>query len=684
MPENMEVEKKKIIEACSNVLTVSHESRLSFDSSVYSKFLFYAGLQWFVVNQTNGSIRDVQMRGDHSGSKIPRPVTNVFAQYADHLVSFLSKIEPNTRAFPTSSTDEDILSAEVADRVLPAIDEEIELEPVRDKISRLLVLSGNAFTLTGDENGGFFTDVLSPLQVFVEDMGTEKLEDQETIVIVFAKSKDYIQEQYGNFESALEADLLSMQYLESIPYIPASAISDEGGATDRFWGLCGGYGRASSGNMGYIKQVWRKPSKSNPGGSVCKIVGGKIVDGPYRWPTDGDRRPFLPMTHMKFDPIPGVFFGRSPMDRVMPLQMARNKAVAKIQMMMSRAGSPVFSIPYGTTFADKTQDGISGRTPGETVVFRNVGENSGRPQWLEAPQISSSDMKYISDIDTKIGDLLSVVDVLRGEQGYSGTPDALVERMIKQGLTRYGPVMRSIARSWEKMAKAKLEIFRANPDRTIVGRALKGDAGVSVDFFRSAQLTGGIDITVETDSVTPKSEVVEAAKFQTAVTLGLIDLKDPVARYKALKDLGRADLAGEVDSQYKSAVAENESMLRGAIGVEAIPFVHDHDVHIPIHTNVAASPRTPPQAVAEMQAHIKDHLLKKIYEQQWIQQQSQPPAVDGGGVASPEGEVFEGEAEPEELPQGEGFEGPPILAPEDSIGEGEVAFDDQLQGGFNG
>lgn len=696
-------DKEDLVSMAERLTSLDMSYRSEVDAQAFLPVLFYLGFHWVTRSEKNRfQYRDVNLRGDQEpGRRVPRPVTNVTAELADYIIAFLSKVEPHTKVFPARDTESDILGAEVAQNVLDGIDEEIGLDSVRDKICRLLVLTGDAFVLTGTDdrdgfardrigldleqtksdveeliNGGggvgmdgrpseelvamlsygrelekkmaglrseksFFHDAFWRFQVYA-NLNVDNVEDQEMIVVVHSKSHNQIKDRYGDkVFIGTDTDLYGMRYLESIPYLSTTNVSSLGAD---FWNRAGAVGTASLQNgMGYIKQVWKSPSKKYPRGAVFEMVSGKIVDGPYPLPVDSYGRPFIPIAHAKFDAIPGSFFGHSPLLRLLPMNYFRNQIESNIQMMGYQASSSVLAMPHGTKIVGTNRTRVMS---GDQLWYSSVGEHSGRPEWLKAPGIDQSNVEYMRYIDQKMGDLVAVAALVRGDMPPSGTPDASTERLIRQGMTRFGPVMRSIADMWKTMGKHKLEMFREDPNATVSRRSMDSEGTVSVKSFMSADITGGVNLVVDSDSTTPKSEVVEATKFQIAINMGLLDVNDPVQKWKALKSLGRLDLAGHIDVQYKAASEENRRMLAGE-SVEVLSRVDDHAIHIYTCRKMAADPNTPMNVKAVAQQHIMDHERAQIEEQLELQAMAnpQPPMAEGDvgdagpveGVPPPEG-----------------------------------------------
>ncbi len=83
---------------------------------------------------------------------VPRCSTNLFANKIDGVVSLLVQSDPAKTARPATNDDSDIASANVADRVLPVLEEEIEWRRMKREISQLVALQDKVAVVVWYDN----------------------------------------------------------------------------------------------------------------------------------------------------------------------------------------------------------------------------------------------------------------------------------------------------------------------------------------------------------------------------------------------------------------------------------------------------------------------------------------------------------------------------------------------------
>ena len=376
----------------------------------------------------------------------------------------MARIEPNWVFSPSSDSEADMVAAEKCDDAKTVICEENHVESIRQRIAPWVVYTGNAYLLSGVEaeyeepsnqlapelmnappevqqaamglmqsaepvlkNGKLYTDVLSPYEVYV-DQTVENFDDQQKVLIINRRSKEYVKLMWGQDVEDFDEDS-KLNYLESLGYICPDAYTT-------------GYvhGRQKA-RRAIVKRLFMKPSDKYPEGLYVVACGDKVLEK-GTLPKTKEGEPFIPISHIPFDKVPGAAFGRTPMDDIIPKQIQRNKIESMMELIIFRMASPIWLIPNGTVM-----HGMSGE-PGSTVEYSLVGDKAAKPDRIPGEQIPSSIPMAIEKIDRDIEDLASTFEALKGQLPAAGTPNVAIENLIEQGLTRFGPALRNMGEGW--------------------------------------------------------------------------------------------------------------------------------------------------------------------------------------------------------------------------------------------
>lgn len=616
--------------------------RKPFERQWYRNILFLLGNQWIIWDTLENKWRKKRL-----ADWVPTPVTNKFASAGQRLVSVLARIEPNWNFVPASDSADDIAASEKCKDAEDVICEENDIAKIRQSIAPWAVYTGNCFLLSGVESSkpkpatsettppfmqtsldttmppnqpegtlqpsidmGFmappmepqdyklYTDVLAPFEVYL-DQTIENFNDQVKVMVVNRRSKEYVKNLWG--EDIDDLDVApNIHYQESIGYITSSPE------------ITGFLASLSRIKRVTIKRLFHRPTPDYPEGLYIVAAGSKILEKkPLPKTVEGEA--FVPLAQIKFDNIPGAAFGRTPMDDIVHKQIQRNKIESLVELIALRMGSPIWLMPEGTVLRNFTG------APGAVINYSLVGDKASAPSRIPGEQVPSSIVQFIANIDKDIEDLVSTFEALKGQSPYSGAPGVVIEQLIEQGLTRFGPSLRNVAEGYRSWMKHQLELFRVYgiSDKTVMKMG-EGSKWVATKF-KGSDIMGAVDVRIESDSTVPRSSQVEIAKILEAIPLGLVNIQDPNVRLKVLQKLHIPDLNDNIQQDQLSAVKENEQFAQVAqmaqdaarIGFppppvpDVAPFLDNHVVHIYEHKQFANS-----DAGAQVKPLLIQHITK--------------------------------------------------------------------------
>jgi hypothetical protein len=609
--------------------------RKPFERQWYRNILFLLGNQWILWDTIENKWRKKRL-----ADWVPTPVTNRFASSGQRLVSVLSRVEPNWTYVPSSDSEQDISAASQCEKAETIICEENNIAKIRDSVAPWCVYTGNAYLLSGVEpvmeaapimpdmsdqmpadmmagmpepepqvsDYKLYTDVLAPFEVY-KDQTIEEFENQTKILIVNRRSRDYVQNLWGVDIDELDV-APNIHYQESIGYVTSSPE------------ITGFLASLSRIKRITVKRLFHKPSKKYPKGLYIVVAGSKILEK-GELPATLDGKPYIPVAHIKFDNIPGAAFGRTPMDDIVHKQVQRNKIESLIELIALRMGSPIWLMPEGTVVRN-----FSG-APGAILTYNMIGDKASKPDRIPGEQIPTSIVQFLAQIDKDIEELVSTFEALKGQSPYSGAPGVVIEQLIEQGLTRFGPSLRNVAEGYRQWMKHQLEFFRkygiAEKTTMKPGNGSKWEAAK----FRGADIIGSVDVRVESDSTIPRSSQVEVAKIIEALNAGLIDVTDPTVRQKILQKLKIQDLKDDVEGDMIRAVQENEAISQG-MPAQVTPFIENHAIHLYEHKKFGNSD-------AGQDPMIKQALLQHVTEHHMMMDAELNPGMGMPGEVPPEG-----------------------------------------------
>lgn len=617
--------------------------RKPFEREWYRSILFYLGNQWIIWDTLENKWRKKRL-----ADWIPTPVTNRYASTGERLKSVLARIEPNWNFTPGTSNEDDVASAKIATDIVPLILEENKILRIRESIASWLTFTGNAFLLSGVEavfspepeedtglggqgvaemsdaeiNAGvneeetsppitdykLYTDVISPFEGHL-DQTIEHFEDQTKFLIVQRRSKEYVKNLWGVDVEEMDSSP-NIHYQESIGYVTNSPE------------ITGFLASMSRIKRVTVKRLFVKPSRKYPYGLYIVTAGAKVVEKNIL-PQTAKGEPFIPVASVKFDNIPAAAFGRTPMLDLVLKQVQRNKIESLIELIILRMSSPIWLMPEGTYVRN-----FSG-APGSVVTYQSMTEKSKEPSRIPGEQVPSTVVMFLAQIDKDFEELAATFEALKGQTPYSGAPGIVIEQLVEQGLTRFGPALRNVAEGYRTWMQHQLEFYRTyNIKRSSMK---KSDLSQWEEKkFDGADFKGAINVQIDSDSTVPRSSQVETAKIMGAIGQGLVDVSDPVVKQKVLRKLHIEDLRDDIEEDMVRAVQENEQMAMGQL-VQATPFVDNHPVHIYQHRKFANSDAARDPQIRQLAIqHLTQHHMMEDAEQN---PGGEAPAPGGPGAA---------------------------------------------------
>jgi hypothetical protein len=616
--------------------------RANFERNWYRNMLFRHGIQWITMDETSNAFRKRRLP-----SWVPTPVTNKFAATGERIACVLSRVEPNWNFTPASDSELDIITAENCDDLEPVICEENKIEQIRGKISKWVTYTGNAFVMSGVETKdnnepSLYSDVYSPLEVY-GNITIEDIDNQESIIIVCRKDKGYIKKTFGADVNDSESNEMGLTFLESIAFATQNSSSTF---------------RANSKTRGVVIKIgiFRQCEKY-PNGLMTVIGGGKVLDKQELYKTN-DNKVLFNIEHFKFDSVPGSFFGSTPMHDLIPKQEQMNRLDSMMELITMRMSSPVWLLPEGTIVKN-----FSGE-PGAQIKYHSMGDNKQAPSRVAGENIPNSLFQWRENINKDFEELANTFEALKGQTPYSGAPNIAIETLIEQGLTRFGPTLRANAECWRRWMKTQMELFRIfDMQRNYVS---KGESSEwEMKSFTAANFSGGINVSIESDSTVPRSQHIKQSRLTGAIGMGIIDLNNPMVRMKALQALKLEDYSDDLMNDVLDAVRENELLktidpqqvgmmaISGQPPIKVIPFVQNNIIHIAKHRLFAISPEGKPY-IDFLTRHITEHdMTQQAMMTGMPQPQSagpQPPKPGNGG--EPKGKPINIKAQNEVAPKG--------------------------------
>lgn len=597
-------------------------SRSSFDVQFYRSILFYIGIHWIRFDSARSNWAPINLP-----SWFPKNQTNKYAVACDGMKAVLEQARPSIIYSPGTNEEADIAAVSACQSISSVIETEVDQERLRSEAAALIALTGNAFVTDGYDmspmHGEKTVQSLACLQCghvaqpHEMDRRCPKCGGMQLMPAM--KDGEPVIERYpiGRMDSEVDAPFgilfdMQAQHLDASPMIVkaktypisdlkamfpdyAEAIGDgkDAGKTGLFYqqalsyavgtmGLSGSpsAGAAGGSNRGTLYRLMKKPCKELPYGGEALVIDETVVWKGEASTKDDKGVPYYPITHFGFKKVPGRVFYKTPADDLVSKQVQRNKIESLLQLGAERVSNPTWLLPTGIGIENITGE------PGEKLSYN--GHLNIKPERIQGSDMPNSLYRWLEIIDGDFSDLAATYDVMLGKHPQGVDTLGGMQLLRDRGLARFQDALNSWGRGWVRVSRNRLMIWkqRVKDDRTLT---VLGDNGKwEMQKFNAATIAGSIDVKAEEGSTQPKSKAYTQMMASQLMGAGLVDVTDPLTRYKLLTTFDATDLGQGLDMDVKDAIKERETFLENGM-VRPREVIDNHEVHLAQHTRDAKS-----------------------------------------------------------------------------------------------
>lgn len=661
-------DKQAISARISKKLSIDRFQRTAFERDWYRNILFIAGAQWITLDK--GRWRPRQLP-----AWFPRAMTNKFAEKYNDIVASIVASKPTIHHQPATNDDTAKATAEVSERVRDVFHEEARIEDKRQNCASWLVATGNVFLMPYYDNaekhgvveqpyqtcvqcqqtmspseladagetcpqcggtsfmdepngmteafpiGAYQCDVVSPFEIRV-DHRIPRWDDHQWFIRQRRYDVDYARDRWPEFKDSIKSDYgfdLSQYYLDVLANI-SSSYSYSGGYM--------GAGPSSPKNPKVtVYEYFELPSEDYPEGLHAirlgmeseALVEAKPLEYEYGAGSRKGKK-FLPLRPLKFDTIPGRFWGKTRLDDLIPLQTFRNVVEANLRLTAQRMGNGIWLKPKGSGV------GIITGEPGQEIEYNPIsvgGTSFAKPERVPA---ELNNLQPLIMLMNKIDDSMERVSgtfFLQGGETPPGVTAASALAFLGEKAQKaMSPILREWAHGWKAEEEMGLEICRANWNdariRVIAGRNRVWE----VQTFTKEDLQGDVTMWIDDESMFPKSQATDRANIAQLLQGQVISPADPEIAYRILEVFGMTSLKGSTDEDVRAAVKEAERFLDDEADPQVRPWIDNSIVHYMKHVQFAKTDEfmeMPKQKqdvwIAHIQATVQDIQARRAYLQ---------------------------------------------------------------------
>ena len=604
---------QKLIEEVKRDYIERREARRSLEAQWQLNINFMMGNQYSYI-ASNQTIREDEKEYFWQEKE-------VFNHIAPIVETRISKISSNTPSVTvvTASTDEsDIESAKLSKEILNSVANRINLTDLEKTATTWSEICGTAFykivwnTDTGrmvatDELGNAIregdvqVEVVSPFEIFPDNLPCERLEDVKSIIHARAVEVDEIRSQWG---------------------IDVSGEKVYAFTLDSQAGNIGGLGydahinkvaNVELNNHCVVIERYIRPTKERPNGRLTIVAGDKLLyDGELPYINDELNNRTFPFVKQISNYMPGSFFGVSVVDRLIPLQRAYNAVRNRKHEYFNRSVMNVLAVEDGSVDTDALE--MEGLSPGKVLVYR---QGSKIPEIMQNPTLNlnfdEEEERLLSEFKTVSG----VSDMMTDSYAnYTNMSGVALELLAEQDITRLSTAIDSTKLAVKTLAKYILRLYK---QFAVVPRLLKitGEAGDVQMYYWDQNEICSDDVVFDASTDTMDSLGQKRTMLLDLIKEGLMydeDGKFSQSMRKRCLDLlgfGMWENAVDIHSLQINRAKEENISLTNNQELKILP-IDDHKIHIDEHTAYILGGEikkklNSQQMIEKLLKHIEEH-----------------------------------------------------------------------------
>lgn len=603
---------KDIVEDVKQDYIARRDARRSLEAQWQLNINFMMGNQYSYL-ASNGAVRQDEKQFFWQ----EKEVFNHIAPIVETRISKIASKVPNITVVPASTDEADLESAKLSREIINSVANRLNLVDIEKTATTWSELCGTSFyKVVWNTNAGKFIavddlgnaikegdveiEVVSPFEIFPDNLSCERLEDVKSIIHARAVDVDDIKHQWG-----VDVD---------VEKINAFSLDNQ---SNNLGGL--GYdahikkvANISLGHHCVLIERYIRPTKSFPLGRLTIVAGNKLLfDGDLPYINDETNGRTFPFVKQISNYMPGSFFGVSVVDRLIPLQRAYNAVRNRKHEYFNRSVLNVLAVEDGSVDTDALE--VEGLSPGKVLVYR---QGSKVPEIMQNPKMTidfdSEEERLLGEFKTVSG----VSDMMTDSYAqYTNMSGVALELLAEQDNARLSTAIDSTKLAIKTIAKYVLRLYKQYAEMPRLIKINNG-SNVKIYYWNKNEISSD-DVVFDTSSEVSDSLGQKRTMLLDLIKQGLLFDNDgkfsQSMRKKCLDLLGFGTWENTTDLnslQIDKAKEENINIFGGG-EAEILP-VDDHQIHIDEHTAYVLGgeikkAKDYKKVLAKLLLHIEEH-----------------------------------------------------------------------------
>ena len=604
---------------------------------------FLVGNQYCEINPYRGDIEQLEPVYDW----LERETFNQIAPLIETRIANLRKINYMMKVKPATNELDDYAKAETSTNVLQHTQKATDFESKKNTAINWNELTGNCFFLSWwdkdkgeklaveqifevDENGeqtnketAYFQGdldygLITPYELYPESIFKQTVEAQRSIILEQVKTVDDIYDLYG-----VKVEGNNVETFELTPVGSGGGFGYENTTVT--------IGHRTIDNAEKVITYFERPSKHKPNGQMIIIIGDDNLvyygDLPYSR---------IPIVQTVCIEVAGQFFGKSAIERMIPIQRAYNGCVNRIHEYIKHIAIGSYIAEEGSIDIEEYEQ--NGQAPGAMLVYKSGTEapvpipNGVLPNEVMTERYNlKQEMEYAAGVSQLM---------VYGQTPSGVTSGKALDNLREIDNTRLSLTGDNIRNAVKKLAIMWLEIYKRYATTHRIVNYVGGN-NIGKAIIWSNQDINSYDVDYVTENELLLSEDAQKQRFFDAYNMGLFTDSNgvipPRVKQKALEYMkcgNYSDIMSIDQLQIQAAQRENVFFENGVI--PEVSDFDEHEIHIEEHLRYILQmdfqllKNRKPEYAEALEEHLRQH--KQVIAMEEQQKMMQMQGALGGGM----------------------------------------------------
>ena len=604
---------------------------------------FLVGNQYCEINPYRGDIEQLEPVYDW----LERETFNQIAPLIETRIANLRKINYMMKVKPATNELDDYAKAETSTNVLQHTQKATDFESKKNTAINWNELTGNCFFLSWwdkdkgeklaveqmfevDENGeqksketAYYQGdldygLITPYEIYPESIFKQTVEAQRSIILEQVKTVDDIYDLYG-----VKVEGSNIETFELTPIGSGGGFGYENTTVT--------IGHRTIDNAEKVITYFERPSKNKPNGQMIIIVGDDNLvyygDLPYSR---------IPIVQTVCIEVAGQFFGKSAIERMIPIQRAYNGCVNRIHEYIKHIALGGYIAEEGSIDIEEYEQ--NGQAPGAMLVYKSGTEaptpipNGVLPNEVMTERYNlKQEMEYAAGVSQLM---------VYGATPSGVTSGTAIDNLREIDNTRLSLTGDNIRNAVKKLAIMWLEIYKRYATTHRIVNYVGGN-NIGKAIIWSNQDINSYDVDYVTENELLLSEDAQKQRFFDAYNMGLFTDSNgvipPRVKQKALEYMkcgNYSDIMSIDQLQIQAAQRENVFFENGVI--PEVSDFDEHEIHIEEHLRYILQmdfqllKNRKPEYAEALEEHLRQH--KQVVAMEEQQKMMQMQGALGGGM----------------------------------------------------